>query len=104
MTHIRDPRTKTSWSRTEPTKYRTWEIQNLGNTEPRTEPDQNREKFQNLGPDQDQENFPNVGPNRTRTEKNFKTWDRTMTTKILKIPVPGPVDPWCGSKTILFRD
>ena len=67
-------------------------------------------------PNQDQAQFRNVGLNRTRTEKNFKTWDRTrtkknfqisdrtMTTKILKIPVPGPVDPWCGSKTILFRD
>ena len=57
---IRDPRTKTDWSRTE----------RLG-PGPRTEPDQNRkktkksrkssdqdrEKFQNFGPDQGQQNF-----------------------------------------------
>ena len=50
-------------------------------------PDQDRKIFENLGPrprsiskpgiGPDQKSFENLGPNQTRTEKNFKTWDRT---------------------------
>ena len=56
----RDPRTKTGWSRTgpEPRKIKFWDRPGSGpkkNSKPGTEPDQNREQFQNPGPDQDQE-------------------------------------------------
>ena len=63
----RDPRTKTGWFRTE-----------------RSGPTRT---------DQDQEKIRNLGPNRTRTEKNFKTWDRTRTNKILISDWFGPVSP-----------
>ena len=33
--------------------------------------------FQYLGPDQDRQKFQNLSSDRTRTEINFKTWDRT---------------------------
>ena len=71
----RDARTKTGWSLT-----------GLG-------PDQDHQNFE---PDQDQEKFQNLGPGRTRIKKNFNTgtdqgqdnfkiWDRTSINKILKI-------------------
>ena len=74
----RDPRTKTCWFRTE----------RFG-PGPRTGPEQDRKNLRNLRPartrtktileipDQDQEKFLNLGLNRTKTEKKFKTWDRT---------------------------
>ena len=70
MTHIRDPRTKTSWSRTEKIS----------------------EILDQLGPGP--RKIQNLGPNRTRTDKNFKPQDRTRTNKILKILDRfGPVGP-----------
>ena len=51
--------------------------QNRWNSKSRTE----QKMKSRTGPDQDQGKFQNLGPNRTRTEKNFKTWDRTRTKK-----------------------
>ena len=58
---IRDPQTKTGWSRTadqDRTGHGPAEFRNLGF-------DQNRTNFSNLEPDQDQQNFENLGPIRT---------------------------------------
>ena len=61
----RDPRTKTGWSRTK----------RFG-PDPRTGPEPRKNSNSGTGPDQDQEKFRNLGPKRTRTENIFKTWDR----------------------------
>ena len=79
----------------------------------RTSSDQDREKFQSLGPGQGQQKFQNLGPDRTRTKKNFQTWDQTgpgpgkfskigtglnQDTEKFKIPgpirTPSPGGPW----------
>ena len=51
-------------------------------SKPGTEPDQDQEKFPNLGPDQDQQNFENLGPIRTGRSPDQAIRGSLITTSI----------------------